>query len=91
MMARVELSRIWSAHMGKLLHLSKKVSSPLEDIAEEIVASKAVIKSMMILYANKDGTVSYQMYDPDSDLGNMLMAHKLCGMELEDLIKSTYG
>jgi hypothetical protein len=77
--------------MGTLSHLHKKKSSPLEDIAEEIVTSRSAIKSLLILYVNHDGTVSYQMYDPDSDLGNMLMAHKLCGLELDDLIKDTYS
>lgn len=77
--------------MGKLLHLTKKNrQDPLEDIAAEIVSCKAVTKSMLILFVNHDGTVSYQMFDPDRDLSGMLMAHRLLGLELDELIKETY-
>jgi hypothetical protein len=77
--------------MGKLLHLTKKGrQDPLEDIAAEIVAAKAVTKGLLILFVNHDGSVSYQMFNPDNDLSGMLMAHKLVGMELDGLIKETY-
>lgn len=76
--------------MGKIFHLKKKQSTPLEEIAAEIVSNAVTTKAMLILTLDADGSYHYRMYNPDNDLQGMVFAHKLLEMELGQLIEIEY-